>query len=334
LLRVLQIVASPGWGGLEQAVVELSNELAETCEVHAMVPAEASFRDRFAPGVTLHPLPEGSRRNPLTALRLARSIERISPDVVHAHAARAVEMVWWARRISPGRLAAAADVATKHNTRTRRIFDRVKTVTAVSAAAAGTIRDAGRVVVVPNGIRVRSVSPLPLPDVFTFIAVGRLDRYKGFDRLVDAVAALTFPFRLLLVGEGGERGRIEARVAELGLGDRVEFTGHRDDVPELLAGAHVQVVPSRSEGFGLVIIEGLHYAHLLVSTPVGVATEVLPSELLLDPPDLASELARVHEEYDDLRALFSSIAAQRRERFTWRAAAEGYRAVYERARSA
>ena len=331
---MLQIVASSGWGGLELAVLEISEELSATCDVEVMLPSDAVFRGRFSPDVRVHSLPPGGRRNPFMARRLGEAVRELGPDIVHTHAARATEMVWWAARAGAGGLGAAVHVATKHNTRVRRIFDRVGTVTAVSAAVGDTIRNPRGVAVVANGVRVRHVAPQPESELFTLVAVGRLDRYKGFDLLVDAVADLTVPFRLKIVGEGGERSALETRIRELGLGDRVELLGHRDDVPELIAGAHAQIVCSRSEGFGLVVVEGLHYARLLAATPVGIAPDVLPPELLLDPADLGGELQRIHRDYASLRACFVDRAAPERERFTWRAAADGYRAVYERALAA
>ncbi len=309
-------------------MVELSNELARHTHLKVVAPADATWRDRLSRQIgDVVDLPPGSRRNPVTVLNLTAALRRLGVDVVHAHAARTAEMLWWADRLPGG--GPAAWLATKHNTRRRRVFDRVPLATAVSGAVADTIDRSAPVPVVHNGVRVRSVERGPRPDVFTFVAVGRLDPYKGMDRLVRAAAELDFPFRLRVAGDGGERGTLESLVAELGLEERVELLGHREDVEELIGAAHVQVVPSRSEGFGLAIAEGLHYARVLLSTPVGIAPEILPPELLLDPADLAAGLRRVRADYDRLEALFSETAAAQHGRFTWSAAAERYLEIYE-----
>jgi glycosyltransferase involved in cell wall biosynthesis len=62
--------------------------------------------------------------------------------------------------------------------------------------------------------------------------------------------------RLLLVGDGPERSRIEAKVSLLGLSPRIHFAGQRSDIPRLMLGAmDVFVLPSLSEGLPLVGIE-------------------------------------------------------------------------------
>lgn len=324
-LRVLQFSASPGWGGAEKVFVDLSNALTESCDVTALVVPGTRYLDRFSPEVEIVETGRaGSRRNPLMIADVARAIRRVGPDLVHSHAAKAAELVHRGRLLE-----SAPHVATKHNTRKGRIFERVPAVVCVSESVRATLHRTEGATVIYNGTPVAALPERPeKPVVFTIVAVGRLHEHKGFDLLVRDAAKLDFPFRLLIAGDGPERGALETLIAGLGLGARVELLGHRDDVPELLARAHVQVVSSRTEGFGLVVAEGVHYADVLVSTPVGIAPEVLPPTLLIDDLRIAEKLAEVHAGWDGARSLFEAVRAEWAEQLRIEVTAERHRELY------
>jgi glycosyltransferase involved in cell wall biosynthesis len=221
-------------------------------------------------------------------------------------------------------------VATKHNARKRWVFSRIGWVTAVSEQVRATIHGPRDATVIYNGIEPRVVDPQPKRDRFTIVAVGRLDRYKGFDLLLREVATLPFDFVLEIVGEGAERRRLETLVRESRLMGKVERLGHREDVPELLAGAHMQVVSSLTEGFSLALLEGLLYADLVLSTPVGIAPEILPPELLFDGSGMAEKIRGVHEHYGEAIRSFAAVKAAHRDRFRLSHTVERYLELYGR----
>ncbi|TZF81149.1 glycosyltransferase family 4 protein, partial [Cognatilysobacter lacus] len=97
------------------------------------------------------------------------------------------------------------------------------------------------------------------------LTVARLDpaeRYKGYDRVVQALAALrdaVGPVRYLLVGSGDDRARVEQLAAECGVADSVTFCGF---VPDDALAAHYRLadafaMPSLAEGFGIVFLESM-----------------------------------------------------------------------------
>lgn len=324
-MKVLHVMASPGDGGLERVFADLSNRLASLCEVVVMTPEGAEALKRIGPGVTgVETLPRGSRRNPRTILALSRAIRRIGPDLVHSHAAKAAEVVHWSLL--------GLDVphlATKHNVKRRRIFDRVPRVAAVSRAVARSVPGRERTTVVYNGIE--PLDPAPdrvLPEVFTIVSVGRLHPVKGFDRLIEESVRLETPCAVRIVGEGSSRGRLQALVDGLDVADRVELLGQRDDVPELLARSHVQVVASGSEGFGLTLVEGLFYANALLSTPVGIAPEILPPSMLVERGSLTDALRRTRDGYPEARARLDALRAEVAPLFTMERTAAAYLDLY------
>ena len=102
--------------------------------------------------------------------------------------------------------------------------------------------------------------------------VARLEPVKGVADLIEALA-LAAPdvprLRLLVVGDGRSREALEQQTAELGLGDRVRFTGFRDDVGTLLSGLDVFCLPSHSEGLPFALLEACAHRLPLLVTGVG-----------------------------------------------------------------
>ena len=92
------------------------------------------------------------------------------------------------------------------------------------------------------------------------VAVGRLIPQKGFDLLLQALAQCQGAgqtARLAIVGEGPERGRLEALARTLGIADRVILAGFAADPAAWYAHGDIFVLPSRWEGFGHVIVEAM-----------------------------------------------------------------------------
>jgi glycosyltransferase involved in cell wall biosynthesis len=106
--------------------------------------------------------------------------------------------------------------------------------------------------------------------------VGRLEHEKHPCLALDAVAfarAQGHDIGLTIVGEGTERAELEERARARGISDRVEFVGWQRDTAPFLAKADVALVPSRYEGYGLVIVEALAAGIPVIATDVGIARE-------------------------------------------------------------
>lgn len=107
--------------------------------------------------------------------------------------------------------------------------------------------------------------------------VSRLAREKNVDLLLDALRACTVPARLVIAGDGPERTALEARAAEAGIADRIEFLGpiERSALPDLYASADAFVFPSVTETQGLVLVEALAAGALVIAADAAPAREVL-----------------------------------------------------------
>ena len=128
------------------------------------------------------------------------------------------------------------------------------------------------------------------------ISVGRLVEIKGYDILIKAFSLLNSgqrPVRLLIVGDGPERGKYETMISKMGIEERVMLLGQRNDVPELLKSSDCFVLSSRSEGLSCSIIEAMAAGLPIVATDVGGNAELIKDGIsgYLVPPDDPVSLA-------------------------------------------
>ena len=280
-LRVCLVAASAGQGGLEKHVVMLANQLA--IHGHSVsVIVDVRLKHDFSPAVCVFAYRlAGSRLNLLSWWSIFRVLAKLKPDVVHAHAGKAVSMCWLACR-----LLGLSLVGTLHNRkRTVSNFEPCDRVIAVSRIISKGI-PADRLHIVYNGIEPPALKAT-LPNLAQhcnfdetrpiFLAVGRLVKAKGFDLLIPA--AVDAGIQLVIVGDGTERNNLEASVPSLA---SIRFLGHRDDVFELMAASDGVVISSRHEGGPIVLAEALLLSKPIISTRVGMVPEFIADEWLCD----------------------------------------------------
>lgn len=158
-----------------------------------------------------------------------------------------------------------------------------------------------------DGVGLRRQFSLP-PGAPLVVMLSRLNPQKGVEYFLEAAALVRQrcpDARFLVVGEahindGGTvrtdleyRRKLEALAAQLGISERLSFTGMRSDVPDILAAASVSVHPSFSEGISNSLLESMAAGVPVVATHVGGTPEVIQHKHqgLLVPPRHAAELA-------------------------------------------
>ena len=156
-------------------------------------------------------------------------------------------------------------------------------VVANSAAGAARLREeyvpSRKIVVIPNGIDLPAIpARAPRMDAPVITTVANLRPGKGHDVLLEAAATVLRRFpraRFQLVGDGPMRPALQQRAAALGLGDRVEFLGHRDDVADLLRASDAFAFPSLMEAFPNAVMEAMALGLPVVATNVGGIPELI-----------------------------------------------------------
>jgi len=160
----------------------------------------------------------------------------------------------------------------------------------------------GKLRLIANPIDFATPRPAPVTDLHRWLFVGGLSRSKGVDWLLEAFAICHRQdpaLSLTLVGEGELRSKLDARVAELGVADAVTLTGAL--APELaldLMREHDLLVhPSRSETFGVVVVEALAGGMPVLVTRCGG-----PEQTLAGIESAAGELIAVEDGTDEIVA--------------------------------
>jgi len=298
--RVLHVCSDTNIGGAGRYVLTLVTQprIAARYEVAVACPdgALAAALRRAGVPVFLYPGADRSLSWPAVQglLALMRSWR---PQIVQAHGALSGRIA--------GRLAGARVIYTKHGfasaaeasvqireagslLRTlavRHLADRIVAVSvAVRDALIAQGADPGRVRVIHGGVDTRSYEAAQPPVPGVVGALGRLEREKGFDVLIAAMAELRGEARLLIGGDGSQRAALEAQAAGL----PVDFVGFVSDVPAFLSRIGILAVPSRSEGLGLVAVEGMAAGRPVVASCTGGLSEVVAhgeTGFLVEPED-------------------------------------------------
>ncbi len=247
------------------------------------------------------------------AMRLRAILLRIRPNILHIHSAKA-GMV--GRMAAVGMIRRPRIILTLHSfifdertgPRKRKLIaaiDRLlmrwtDRVVAVSQALKDELVavegiDPGRIGVIHNGIR---FTDLPKPEKTGTVVgtIARLAPQKGVEHFIRAAALVrkTHPeARFTIVGDGPFRADLEALAETLGVRDRIEFLGFRDDALRIAGGFDVFVLASTRETFGITVIEALSQGVPVVASRTGGIPEIIDGSTtgLLAEPGSAEDIA-------------------------------------------
>jgi glycosyltransferase involved in cell wall biosynthesis len=289
-------------------------------------------------------------------LAIRRLTRHRSYDVIHVHWPLPLALLGWAaqRRDTP------AIVTTFYGAELRLGFRRFiawaarrsARVVAISSYTAAALRQMVTVPieVIPYAAALPSSSSAPAhtADGATVLFVGRLVERKGVIHLIEALGTMQDRphTRLVIVGDGPERPRLEARARQLGLSERVVFRGRVSDAELRRAyeGADVFVLPSvldsrgDTEGLGVVLLEAMNYGVPVVASRIGGIVDIVTDNEtgVLVPPGDSGALGGALQALlaDPARARSLGEAGRRRltERFSWDAIVARYDALYRNLR--
>lgn len=309
-IRVLHVVETLDVGGAEAVVASIVNNAspgirADICCLMRSGPIAARIR----PGVEIIEMGKAMRGNDYALpFRLARVLRSRKIDIVQSHEWGTLLETVVAALLSGTTMIHMAHGPTVHYPQEDRwrVLKRIirrKLEWIASAklhcavAVSGVVRrelveevgiPARKVVLIHNGI---DVSPVPvsnltakrhqaglLADDLVLVTVGRLAEIKNYQMLLEAIAIAIREaptLKLIMVGDGPERAKLEATAARLGLSERVRFLGERADVPDWLALGDVFVLPSHYEGISIALLEAMAAGLPAIVTRVGGNPEVV-----------------------------------------------------------
>jgi glycosyltransferase involved in cell wall biosynthesis len=300
-MKIVHTEASCGWGGQEIRILEeASGLIARGHDVSVWCPPQARiFSEAARFRVPALPLPlDRKRLSGLFALR--ERLLALQPDVVNVHSSTDSWLAGLACRTfgKPPVL-----VRTRHisapivvNAASRWLYQRsVQHVVTTGETLRQTLIDdldlqPVSVTSVPTGIDTQRFSPgdkvaarraVGLESAAHYLGiVATLRSWKGHLNLLDAFALLEAPdWRLVIVGEGPMRENIDARIAALGLQERVILAGQRTDPEIWLRALDVFCLPSyANEGVPQAVMQAMLTALPIVTTPVGAILEAVSED--------------------------------------------------------
>ena len=302
-IKILHVIDSLGIGGMERVVIDVANGLdaAKFEQIVCCISRRGEAADQLRDGVRCIDLGKGAKADRLMPLKLARLIRRERPDIVHSQSWSGVDTAL-AVLLTPGvKLVHSEHGRNYHDLRGQTLLRRlarrvVYQVADTVFAISGEVREfycrqtnfpIERMQVIPNGVDVRRIEEADArgvreelgiaPNDFVVGTVARLDLNKDTMTLLKAFAAIpqSPKVKLLIVGDGDQRSRLEEFANSAVLNQSVIFACWRRDVPRLLKAINVFALSSLSEGMPLTVLEAMAARLPVVATAVGALPEMV-----------------------------------------------------------
>jgi glycosyltransferase involved in cell wall biosynthesis len=290
------------------------------CEVHVLTQIRHDQRDRAGTestdGIIVHRFADWTRSDHfLIAPSLWRYLRRNgrSYDLIHAHSFHAAPalmaaiatnrpLVFTPHYHGVGHTPAARAVHLPYDFLASYLFRRAAAVVCVSSAEASMIRDnfpasRERLHIVPNGVNTAEIEasqPFEM-DHRIILVIGRIEKYKQIDRIIDAFELLEDDSELIVIGDGPERASVAHHASRSSA--RVRLLGRVEDVTlrRWQKTASVVVSLSLHEAFGIVVAEGLAAGCAVVASDIPAyrefASPITPNLELVNPSAPISEIA-------------------------------------------
>ncbi len=335
-VRILFVIDELDIGGTEQQILEIARGIdrAHFDPQVCCFRYGAKAREIAELGVPVRHEPKRLKADPSLVVRLASFIRREGFDLVQTYLWTANTWARIAARLAGVRYVVASERNVDIWEETyKRLLGRwlarsTDRIIANSEAVRRYLLERGglcpeKVVTIYNGVDFarfhRSYDPaerrrelgLP-PDAILLGCIARLEPAKDHATLLQALALLRErrpELYLVIVGDGTRREALERMAHELGIGDRVRFTGFRTDSAEWIRSIDLSVLSSRKEGLSNTIIESMAAGKAVVATDVGGNGEVIregDTGYLVPPGDpaaLAAALGRATRSSDHLEQL-------------------------------
>lgn len=333
--RVAHVATRLCVGGMETVVAHLVRHMPRAeyrSEVWCLEDADTLGLELRSEGIPVQVLGKRGRYDVMLFARIAALLYRRRIAILHCHD----ELSWFYGAVASTLVPSTRTIMTMHGRRRnisrrhlieqRMLATRTDAMVCVSQFLVQQLSKelaipAERLVAVPNGIphdvlmsdaaaRIHARRLLGVsPDDFVVGTVGELSPVKNPTLAIEAaaIAHCSVPrLRLVLIGDGGLRGELEAVTRHRGAADIVRFAGLRRDVRRLLPALDAYLCCSDYEGVSLSILEAMMQGRPIVATAVGGNPEVLRNDagVLVEPRQpalMAQALVRLAHD-PDLRA--------------------------------
>ncbi|MGH1599927.1 glycosyltransferase [Campylobacter majalis] len=302
-MKILHTLHWVQFAGTEKVCVDLCNEMSKNHDVYLLSKAEISKYVNHEVNIVKLDF-EKNRYNPFFLYKIAKILKKISPDIIHCHNTKELEVMYNARIFMSKKIPI---VATKHTLRAKKRYKKADLCVAILEDTKEILKDGS--IIIKNGMYEKKVNPVKKIDKFHIVSAARLSPVKGMQTIIKAALMLDFDFKISLFGQGEQEQELRNLIKELGLEKQIEIVGFVDNLQDYLASADVQIIASIFEPYGLTAIDGVYYSPLLISTNTGICSQILPKELIFESSEqaLAFKLNEIYANYNKYKEIFAKV---------------------------
>ena len=279
-MKIVHLVLSNVYAGIEQHVNELALNLEQESEIDVTIICNKEIASKFDSN-NIQVINNFSRRSPIGLIKLLLKIHKIKPDIIHTHGSKTTSIINVIKKFLP-----IKHVATAHGIKNKTsVYKKATKLITVSQIVKESI-DASSVVI--NNWYPPSVQDKKSLNNDYVLAVGRLEKVKGFDLLIQSW--INIKDNLIIIGSGKEYDSLINLISQHNLDTKIQIIDEmsQEDLADYYKNASMLVISSRSEGGPRVALEALYQEIPVISTNVGHMAEILPKELLAEPDNLES----------------------------------------------
>ena len=286
-MKVVHLVLSNAFAGIEQHVDELlSNKLNDK----PILICNDSIADCFDKSISIYKIKNIGRRSLYGKYKLKKLLNKINPDIVHTHGSKTSSII---SSINNNRF---KHVATVHGIKkNKKVYEKADFIIGVSQKTINGLKN--NVAVVTNWWN-PSLNKFDHKKNEYALAIGRLEKVKGFDLLINSWANINT--KLVIIGSGKEKNTLTNMINTKGLNEKVTIIDNvqKNELINYYRNAKLLIISSRDEGGPRVALEALYLEIPVLSTDVGHMSKLLPKEMLANTNDLIS-LQTLLERYVD-----------------------------------
>ena len=283
-MKVAHLITSKVFAGIEQHVFELAT--AMDSQTDHVILCDKSLVD-YMSGVPTHSTTMGSRFSPINIIKLVHFVWKNNVDILHCHGAKASAIGGWVGLITRLKIVATIHGLKSHNRS-------VKYADSVIGVNKKVVKDMPQAKVIPNWFN-PAHQGLPSSRTGPVVAVGRLEKVKGFDLLINAW--VNIKEELNIVGSVKELMPLQELIAKLGLADRIKIlTDHSyESIEDIYKNASGLIVSSLREGGPRTVLEAINHNIPVLGTNVGIMPQIIPRDLLAEAGNQVSLTALMEE---------------------------------------
>ena len=303
-MKIVHFVLSESFAGIEQHVDEVLTNFSSHKLILICNESIASYFDK---SINIYKVKNFGRRSFFGKYKLKKLIKDIDPDIVHTHGSKTSSI------ISSIKTKNYKHVATIHGVKkNKKIYEKADLIIGVSDKA---LEGINHETICINNWWHPKLKKIQNKNNKYALAVGRLEKVKGFDLLIASWKNICA--NLVIIGSGKERNKLNELIEQNNLSEKVKIIDavKKEELLNYYQDASVLIISSRDEGGPRVALEALYLEIPVISTDVGHMPQILPKELLAEKNNQSSLQDMLEKYVDDIhlynqKAIFNFVETE------------------------